>query len=477
MGFLDSIKNFFTGSSGQTAPAQTSQTSDPFSFTSMSTQTSTPSYIPPKGTTSTSTAPVKFALNEVKPTPADSLGKPTTNLNQVQNAVTTATSTPATGAGFKASADKVGQVEDPSKTKDDTTSPASVREQIQQGLMSILGKDTSADKQKIREEANIEEKSKTANRVLNQLRSIRVDFEAKKDKLENENKTGRSMGAINNEINQLTKDTNRNLAYKSIEYDIANNDLQSAERTVADRIQDMKDEETKQVQLYKTLYDFVQDDMSESEKMEAQQAFAEKESERSFERSKELARYNSLLNREEASYVNSLKQAVTAQEASEASKALVPALQGKVGQLNEAISALKNGGSGNVVGTNPLARFSLTRAFTGSGQNFIANVEQLVSRETLDTLLALKAKGGTLGALSEKELMALEASASRIGTWRMKDENGNVTGYKANEKDFETELKTLRSLTNKAIVEAGGSVDEDPLGIGVGRQDPLNLGF
>jgi len=42
---------------------------------------------------------------------------------------------------------------------------------------------------------------------------------------------------------------------------------------------------------------------------------------------------------------------------------------------------------------------------------------------------------------------------------------------------FAKELKTLRTLTNKAIVNAGGEINADPLGLGVGQADPLNLGI
>lgn len=491
MGFLDSIKNFFSG--GSSSSTQTQSSSEPVTFglpnssslqtPSTATQTSTPSYIPPKTPAPNMSTvngavyvppPTKFSLTETKPTPADALDEPRTNLSEVQAKISSSVTTP-TGAGFKASEKNATTAED--QPTEDKASPASVREQIQQGLLAMLTNDNTDAKTKIREEAQVEEKSKTANRLLNQLRTIRVDYEAKKDKLENTNKEGRAMGAINNEINQLTKDTNRNLAYKSIEYDIARNDLVSAEQTVRDRIQDMKDEEAKQISLYKTLYDFVQNDMSESEKLEAQQAFASKEAERSFERQKELAQYNSMLRREEESYSFALKSAVTAQEAEEASKKAIPALQNKVGQIDSVISALNGGKSGNVVGSNPFARFSLTRAFSGQAENFIANVDQLTSKETLDTLINLKKAGGTLGALNEKELETLQASASKINTWRKTNDTGETTHYDVSEADFKREMNTIKALTNKAIIEAGGTINADPLGIGVQQADPLSLGI
>ena len=409
MGFLDSIKNLFSSmgqgkliqdkkaESATTAPVTQDQSvvfgfnpSSTQSVPSLSTETSTSAF-------NSEIKPQQFTPKQTEPTPADSLEEPTVDLQEVQGAVTQSFSSPQTGAGFNASENLMVSADE----EQDEESPASIREQIQEGLMSVLNNDQTDEKARLREEAGIEEKAKTSNRILNTLRKIRVDFEAEKAELKNNNEEGRSMGAINNDINKLTEKTNRNLAYKSIEYDVARGDLVSAESTLNARLQDMKDEETKQVQLYKTLYDFVQDDMSESEKIEAQQAFSKAESERSFERSKELAQYNSLLRREEKQLSMALAQAVTSQEAEQASKALIPSLQSKVGQINEAISGLEDGTIGNVVGGNKLARFSVGKLF-GAGQNFIANVDQMTSRETLDTLIALKAKGGTLGALSER---------------------------------------------------------------------------
>jgi len=71
----------------------------------------------------------------------------------------------------------------------------------------------------------------------------------------------------------------------------------------------------------------------------------------------------------------------------------------------------------------------------------------------------------------------LDASASKIGTWRMTNDDGKTTGYKIDKANFNKELQTLKTLTNKAIVEAGGDLNADPLGLGVGQNDPLNLGL
>lgn len=404
------------------------------------------------------------------PIPADKLNTPTVNPKQVQTAVNTGL---ASGqSGFNASASKVMQEPVVIAEK-----PKSTRDTIQEGLIGMLGKNNSAEKAQIRKEAQVEEKARTSNRVLNELRSLRANFEDKKDKLETTNKEGRSMGAINNEINLLTKETNKNLAFKSIEYDIANNDYVSAQQTVDNRIKDITDEDNRQVQLYKTLYDFVQNDMSESEKVASQQAFQEKQATTDFARQKEIAYLNSSLRKDEESYSYALKSASTAQEAEEASQAILPTLRDKAGKITSVISDLENGKSGNVVGPNALARFSLTRGITGSGDNFIASVQQLASQETLDTLINLKKAGGTLGALNQEELKILENTASKINNWAIPDkETGKTIGYKVSQKDFKAELETMKMLTNRAITNAGGTLNSDPLDLGV-SSDPLELGL
>jgi len=237
------------------------------------------------------------------PIPADKLNEPVVSPMQIQSTVNNALA--SSQSGFNASASKVAQEPVVIAEK-----PKSTREQIQEGMIGLLGKDNSLAKDAIRKEAQVEEKARTANRVLNELRSIRANYEDKKDKLETTNKEGRSMGAINNEINQLTKETNKNLAFKSIEYDIANNDYVSAQQTVDNRIKDINDEDNRQIQLYKTLYDFVQNDMSESEKMASQQAFQEKQAELDFGRQKEIAQLNSTLRRGDIAYENSLAQSL-----------------------------------------------------------------------------------------------------------------------------------------------------------------------
>lgn len=122
----------------------------------------------------------------------------------------------------------------------------------------------------------------------------------------------------------------------------------------------------------------------------------------------------------------------------------------------ERITGLKtHSGLNSSVGPIAGTRIALTDAF-GNKQDFIAGVENLIGQETLNTLTDLKARGGTLGALSDKELQILESTASKIGTWRIRDEDGNITGYNTSESRFRTELANMETKLRQARIDVLG---------------------
>lgn len=94
---------------------------------------------------------------------------------------------------------------------------------------------------------------------------------------------------------------------------------------------------------------------------------------------------------------------------------------------------------------------------TGQRQNYVAGVEQLRSQLTVDSLISAKERGATFGALSEGELGILSASASKLGTWAIKDKSGNVTGYRTNESDFRKELDKINNFAKLDYVLKGGT--------------------
>jgi len=160
---------------------------------------------------------------------------------------------------------------------------------------------------------------------------------------------------------------------------------------------------------------------------------------------------------------------------------VVPALNDKIAQIDQLIDS---GDYKKVVGTFGTGRLPIFSALTGKAQNAIANIKQLISRETLDSLINLKAKGGTLGALSDQERLMLQNAATKLGNWEILDEKGIGTGrWNASESDFKKELEKIKTITKRAKDAAIGITKDNPLGLDIistpksSLSDPLNLGI
>jgi len=133
------------------------------------------------------------------------------------------------------------------------------------------------------------------------------------------------------------------------------------------------------------------------------------------------------------------------------------AVESLTGKLSLIDSLLTSPGMAGSVGAYGVSRFTPLTADKAERQNFAAGVNQLISQDTLDTLINLKAQGGTLGALSDQERLTLQSAASKIGSWMQRDENGNPTGkFEVSEQFFKDELNKLRTLTESALKRAAG---------------------
>jgi hypothetical protein len=100
---------------------------------------------------------------------------------------------------------------------------------------------------------------------------------------------------------------------------------------------------------------------------------------------------------------------------------------------------------------------------TGERQNFIGTVEQMREGLTLDKLAQAKGQGVTFGSLTEGERQSVARSASKIGTWAIKDSNDTVTGYNIDETSFKKEIDTINYFKKLDAILQGA----DPASVGV----------
>jgi len=150
-------------------------------------------------------------------------------------------------------------------------------------------------------------------------------------------------------------------------------------------------------------------------------------------------------------------------EKSEAQKkAQVPIIKEKIDLI---ASIFNSSGLNTRVGPSalglPTRKFFGLRDSFGAGQDFASSVQQLTNQDTLATLLELKAAGGTLGAISEKELDLLQKAASKINAWEVKGKDGIGKGqWNISEKKFKDELDILKSSSQALYESLGGAEAE-----------------
>jgi hypothetical protein len=132
-------------------------------------------------------------------------------------------------------------------------------------------------------------------------------------------------------------------------------------------------------------------------------------------------------------------------------QASIPELQKKLDLLNSVT------GRGVGAGFTGMVERNYPDIFGAKADN-MSRISAIIGKETLDTLLNLKAQGGTLGAVSEKELEILKSSANRIGASEVRDKDGNLAGYRISEDEFKKEIKNMTESTQRVLNEANAKI-------------------
>lgn len=143
-------------------------------------------------------------------------------------------------------------------------------------------------------------------------------------------------------------------------------------------------------------------------------------------------------------------------------KKVAPTLQSQnlVDKYRQIDNLMNNNYLSGAVGPNWFAQTSPMSYFTGGKTEFLGSIQNLLSVETLDTLVNAKANGATFGALSDAELKMLQNSASKLNQWASRDDQNNITGFNVSEAAFIAELENLKKLTKRTIINSGGSIEE-----------------
>lgn len=397
-----------------------------------------------------------------------------------------------------------------------SSQPTNVKQTIQDQIFKILGKEQNiaADKQTIREQNDIAIKEKASRDLSNEILARKQSYTKQIEEVQ-KNTEGKFPGAVQAAVNDLQVKANRELADLSIQYNIANGDYQAAQQISEEQIADLNASYDNQIKTLQTAYDFLQNDMTESEKVQAQQQFQTKEQERANEEYRLRAQFDQKLKQADPLYQAQIASANRANQSDVVGGGVVSPLslakaQGDIQQTTE----LGKGG-GSAIGTSFITRTPggfwsnvgkfLTGAATGaavggtaglavgglgaipgaiiggivggsvasgkdaysklsgSQANFISGVEQLRSNLTLNTLINAKANGATFGALSEGELNLLRDSGTKLSQWAITDNgkpDGKVIGYNTTEANFRKELDKINNYAKLDYLLKGGKPED-----------------
>lgn len=178
-----------------------------------------------------------------------------------------------------------------------STGEADPRATYQQNILDLMGRDDSQARQDIREDEGLADAELRARNALNRITERDNYYRDEIERVE-VNEDGKLAGALNADIRKLEQQRSREMADLSFTYQVARGDFDAAEAAVNARIQDMEDDRQNDIAVFERALEFAQDDLSESEKLAAQQNFQVMMDERNFEQQKELATFEDNLRRE-----------------------------------------------------------------------------------------------------------------------------------------------------------------------------------
>lgn len=181
------------------------------------------------------------------------------------------------------------------------------RDVLRETADEILGQDLGATRQQAREDAMVAEKEERARTLSNRLTERERQIQEQLEKLE-ANPQGKGDFALNADIARFNRESARELADLSFAYNVALGDYQAAEKLAQDYISDYQADLQNKQNAWQMLYTLTQNDMTESEKLQAQQAFEEKKMQDQFEMQQKMATFNSQLRREEQRLEFSMEQ-------------------------------------------------------------------------------------------------------------------------------------------------------------------------
>lgn len=147
----------------------------------------------------------------------------------------------------------------------------------------------------------------------------------------------------------------------------------------------------------------------------------------------------------------------------------------QMAQQIEDLKALRNDEMmSSSVGPDGLGAFTRTSFAPwnwGKKDAYLAKANQVLNNSVLNKLIESKANGATFGALSDTELNMLQKSSNVLNALAIRDKDGNITGFKGTEENFQRAIDNMISqseLVMQRMSQKGvqGNPQNNPYGFG-----------
>lgn len=353
-----------------------------------------------------------------------------------------------------------------------------------QEIVNLSNTDFAGERQALREEAGLEDKELRARRLGERMVERSNSYRDQLEALE-KNPEGKLKGALNAEINDLERKRSREMADLSFSYNVALGDFQAAEDAVNDRISDMEADVARRTKAYETAFSMVQNDLSESEKLQIQQNFQREMDQTNFEQQKEIALFNDRLARQ--------RQAIAASQsrAAQVNEQLAQATQERIERIEKANAISSNideqlgtidrilgsergidSVTGNIQNPALSALFSKDTLFNPlravtygvakdsfdirlEKENLLSDLTFLANSAAFEALADFKQRGVTFGQLSNSERDAAGAAANNLVASLVKDpETNQVLKVRGDKGRFMENLVLVQNALSSTKEEA-----------------------
>lgn len=325
-------------------------------------------------------------------------------------------------------------------------SQPSLRDSVTQRMSEMLAGGSNVDTSALREELRLDEKRKTAKTIENQILVRQRQLENNIEAMRSNPEALLNASKLNYQINEEQRQASRELADLSIAYKIANDDYQGVQQTIQAYEQDLKDQKDWELKTLQVAFDFLQNDLTESEKLQIQQNFEfdkidYQQQAKDFAIQSQANGYQQMLNQglitpdkipaDVLNYIN------TTGYVSPEQKTAIATNIGNMDRIfkivtdpkfNSAVGKLRTPGLFDISGDRELIR---------------QNINTVMSALTLDNLAKMK------GTPSDRDISVVQSATSVLG------DPDNITKF-SNER-IRSELVNLFGTFSNAILESPAS--------------------